>query len=146
MKLLLVGERIVTVIQGAYQETNEAFVFDQVTIFKEPGNDYIIFNIVDPLPEDFGLETYVIRNNQLVYSEVFKREHFDEYVAKVKSKRNDALNESDWTQLPDVLDDAVKAECAVYRQSLRDISSQPGYPFDIQWPQRPTPLRHPANR
>lgn len=146
MKLLLDGERILTVIQGTYQETNEAFIFEQVTIPKNPESTYTIFELSGALPEDFGVATYVVRDNILVYSEVFKQEHFDEYIAKARSKRNDALNESDWTQLPDVLDDVLKAECAVYRQSLRDISSQPGYPFDIQWPRRPTPLRHPANR
>lgn len=49
--------------------------------------------------------------------------------------RNSLLNNSDWTQLPDVNVD--KEAWIVYRQQLRDITSQPGYPFVIEWPVQP---------
>ena len=55
---------------------------------------------------------------------------------KVRSKRNQLLQESDWTQLPDV-PIATKDAWAVYRQALRDITEQPGFPFDVVWPQPP---------
>lgn len=54
----------------------------------------------------------------------------------VKSQRNILLTQSDWTQLPDVPLQAKQA-WAEYRQALRDITDQPGYPFDIVWPQAP---------
>lgn len=50
-------------------------------------------------------------------------------------KRNILLSESDWTQLPDVTCD--KVAWATYRQSLRDLTLQPGYPFEIIWPEKP---------
>jgi len=50
-----------------------------------------------------------------------------------RSQRNELLVQSDWTQLPDVPLD-TKSAWAAYRQDLRDITSQPGYPFDIVWP------------
>jgi len=40
--------------------------------------------------------------------------------------RNKLLQESDWTQLTD--SPADKAEWAVYRQALRDITDQAGFP------------------
>lgn len=46
------------------------------------------------------------------------------------------LSSSDWTQLPDV-SLATKEAWATYRQALRDITAQPGYPFDIVWPVSP---------
>lgn len=52
------------------------------------------------------------------------------------SKRAKFLSDSDWTQLPDV-PLLNKQEWSSYRQSLRDITIQPGYPFDIVWPQAP---------
>ena len=40
----------------------------------------------------------------------------------LRLKRNDRLQKSDWTQMPDSpLSDAKKAEWATYRQELRDL-------------------------
>lgn len=53
--------------------------------------------------------------------------------------RSTLLKNSDWTQLSDVpLTETEKGEWATYRQSLRDIPSQEGYPWDIVWPIAPT--------
>lgn len=48
-------------------------------------------------------------------------------------RRANLLQSSDWTQLPDV-PLATRESWATYRQALRDITSQPGYPTDIIWP------------
>jgi len=53
------------------------------------------------------------------------------------SRRNQLLVESDWTQLPDarVAMGAEKAaEWDTYRQALRDVPEQPGFPENIEWP------------
>lgn len=49
--------------------------------------------------------------------------------------RNIRLLETDWTQLPDVpLTAEQKSAWATYRQALRDVPSQPGFPANINWP------------
>jgi hypothetical protein len=53
----------------------------------------------------------------------------------VRRTRNQRLTESDWTQLED--SSADKVAWATYRQALRDMSSQEGFPWIIQWPQQP---------
>ncbi len=53
----------------------------------------------------------------------------------VRAKRNQLLQASDWTQLPDV-PIATKETWATYRQQLRDITDQPD-PFNITWPTPP---------
>jgi hypothetical protein len=53
----------------------------------------------------------------------------------IRSQRNALLQQSDWTQLPDV-PLATKEAWAAYRQLLRDITSQPD-PFNIIWPPLP---------
>ena len=53
----------------------------------------------------------------------------------VRSTRNSKLAECDWTQIADATVD--KAAWATYRQALRDISKQTGFPWDIQWPEAP---------
>lgn len=56
--------------------------------------------------------------------------------SSVRSTRNSKLAECDWTQIADATVD--KAAWATYRQALRDISKQTGFPWDIQWPEAPT--------
>lgn len=55
--------------------------------------------------------------------------------AEVRETRNEKLKESDWTQIPDSTAD--KTAWAVYRQALRDITAQSGFPREIIWPQKP---------
>ena len=50
----------------------------------------------------------------------------------IRSDRNRRLAECDWTQLPDAPVDTVT--WASYRQELRDITSQEGFPHIIVWP------------
>ena len=53
----------------------------------------------------------------------------------VRRSRNQMLSETDWTQLEDSPVD--KAAWATYRQALRDISTQEGFPWTVQWPEKP---------
>ena len=55
--------------------------------------------------------------------------------ASVRAERNRLLAETDWTQLPDSPPDALA--WGVYRKALRDLPSQPGFPWDIIWPEAP---------
>jgi hypothetical protein len=60
----------------------------------------------------------------------------DDLWAVVRAQRNQLLAQSDWTQLPDV-PPATKEAWATYRQALRDITAQPGYPLSVNWPTPP---------
>jgi hypothetical protein len=55
--------------------------------------------------------------------------------ASVRAERNSKLAASDWTQLADSTAD--KAAWATYRQALRDITTQAGFPWTIDWPAQP---------
>ena len=54
----------------------------------------------------------------------------------VREQRNQKLKDSDWTQVLDAPVD--KAAWATYRQALRDVTAQAGFPWDVQWPEMPT--------
>ena len=57
----------------------------------------------------------------------------------VKTKRNNILYSSDWTQIPNnPLTTEKQQEWATYRQQLRDVTAQPGYPYNVVWPTPPT--------
>ena len=53
----------------------------------------------------------------------------------VRRSRNQMLSETDWTQLEDSPVD--KAAWATYRQALRDVPTQEGFPWTVQWPEKP---------
>lgn len=53
----------------------------------------------------------------------------------VRAERNRKLTASDWTQVADAPVD--KAAWAAYRQGLRDVPSQAGFPWDVTWPVEP---------
>lgn len=55
---------------------------------------------------------------------------------EARAERNARLAASDWTQLPDV-PEATRSAWAGYRQALRDITSQPGFPMFVNWPETP---------
>jgi hypothetical protein len=59
----------------------------------------------------------------------------EEKAGQVRSERNALLASCDWTQLADA---PVNTQAwSNYRQALRDISTQAGFPWDIQWPEAP---------
>jgi hypothetical protein len=59
----------------------------------------------------------------------------DAQATQVRAERNSKLAASDWTQLADSTAD--KAAWATYRQALRDITAQAGFPWTIDWPVQP---------
>ena len=59
-----------------------------------------------------------------------------EQARSVRSDRNQRLKESDWSQGKDIAD-AVSQPWAVYRQALRDVPAQAGFPWDVTWPDAP---------
>lgn len=55
-----------------------------------------------------------------------------------RAKRKKLLAESDWTQVSDAqLLDGTKQAWATYRQALRDVPQQAGFPDSITWPSEP---------
>lgn len=56
--------------------------------------------------------------------------------ASVTAKRDSLLRGCDWTQMPDV-PEATQLAWRPYRQALRDVTSQSGYPLNVTWPTAP---------
>ena len=58
-----------------------------------------------------------------------------EQASAVRQSRSDKLADCDWTQVADAPVD--KAVWATYRQALRDITTQDGFPWTVTWPDAP---------
>lgn len=59
----------------------------------------------------------------------------EEMARQIRTKRNDLLADTDWTQVADAPVD--QAAWATYRQALRDVPEQEGFPVDVVWPEKP---------
>lgn len=60
----------------------------------------------------------------------------DRKAAEAKVERNTKLAVTDWTQGADT-PQAIKDKYAPYRQALRDVPAQAGFPWTIIWPTQP---------
>lgn len=104
----------------------QRLVVDQI-----PDHDSLTQYIVrvEPVPEDQDFIEYQIMD--IVYSD-------EQLISNANLKRKDLFLQSDWTQLPDVQLTVAQVDAwKVYRQALRDITDQPGYPGTIIWPTIP---------
>lgn len=60
---------------------------------------------------------------------------YQQQAESIRSERNRLLSETDWTQLADSPVDNVA--WITYRQALRDITNQGGFPFNVIFPTKP---------
>ena len=58
-----------------------------------------------------------------------------ELATEARKKRNQLLAATDWTAMADAPTQATAM--TTYRQALRDITSQSGWPTTINWPTKP---------
>ncbi len=65
----------------------------------------------------------------------YKDQKDAEQAKSVRATRDAKLAECDWTQVADAPVD--KTVWATYRQALRDITAQEGFPWTITWPEQP---------
>lgn len=62
--------------------------------------------------------------------------------AEVRAQRDKLLAETDWTQVADApIASATRSAMRVYRQLLRDVTEQEGFPTQVVWPEMPTVVK-----
>jgi len=97
------------------------------------------YEIDTPLPASPNVE-YAYHWERKVWEDPRTPTQITTQLAQVaRDKRAILLSNSDWTQLPNnpLSNDAQQA-WATYRQQLRDIPTQAGFPGTINWPTAPT--------
>ena len=57
-----------------------------------------------------------------------------EAAERIRSERDQKLKDTDWMGMSDV---TMSTEWATYRQALRDVPAQAGFPHTITWPAEP---------
>ena len=96
-----------------------------------------------------------VKDNYDVWLQKAKDEDYEKEAAAVRSVRNDLLANTDkdmvldrmgldipsgttfqsWLKFLQELGGAVSGDMAEYRQALRDLTKQEGFPYDVEWPE-----------
>lgn len=95
--------------------------------------------------EKFVGSMFIIHTNEVVEMKLWSKYTADEKAemdrqaaSAIRAERNIKLSECDWTQLNDTpLDNPSKVAWTTYRQALRDIPTQSGFPHNVIWPVKP---------
>ena len=77
---------------------------------------------------------WVLTKTVVAMTENEVADYEDKKAAEARRTRNDKLSETDWCALSDV---TMSAEMTTYRQALRDVPQQAGFPHNITWPTKP---------
>ena len=85
---------------------------------------------------------YTESNYQLALSEAYQGEvtveDVPETADEIRAQRDKLLAATDWAVLPDSpLDEPSQTALKTYRQALRDVPQQEGFPGTITWPEMP---------
>ena len=91
---------------------------------------YILGPVFTDTVED-GVTTTAAENEA-----AYKARKDAEQATSVRAARDTKLAESDWTQARDVTL-ANDADWQTYRQALRDVPTQEGFPWSVTWPEQP---------
>ena len=103
--------------------------------------DYNVFEVALTARPDIDSRTHKVTQEVAEVNGVWTQEWIiqrlptEQAINNVCADRNLQLSDSDWTQLPDSPVDRVA--WAVYRQALRDVTTQLNFPWNIQWPESP---------
>jgi hypothetical protein len=149
MKIAIISGEII-------QEIGEHYDLFPNTIFAADGNidDFLLANSATKVIEWFPFDS-ILQNlltvepyleNGIVYTCRLVQKTEQELQAdadrilevksiNIRNQRNQLLKDSDWTQVADAPVD--KTAWATYRQELRDITSQEGFPFNVVFPNPP---------
>jgi len=98
------------------------------------------FTLVETSLPDMELKSSRLVDGAIVTGadeEVIDNSLTDEAIITLAREQRDLLlQQSDWTQVPDAPVNATS--WATYRQALRDVPTQSGFPSSVNWPTKPT--------
>ena len=92
---------------------------------------YVLGPIFTDTPAIEGQPAKTAAENETAYKAIKDAEQ----ATDVRRQRNQMLKDCDWTQIADSTAD--KTAWATYRQALRDVPSQTGFPWTITFPAQP---------
>jgi hypothetical protein len=145
MNLIIQNSNNIVLIQttGEIAEANGNYCINGINSGISIEGNSVIFNANPCTYQEFYEQTYTYIDG--VWG-IGNQEFYDGFYGnlclktgdEVKVKRDALLYASDWTQIPNNPLTAEQQQLwVVYRQELRDVTTQSGYPFNVVWPTAP---------
>lgn len=127
------------VIEAAGAHKVRICFFEHIVPARLPGGDqgfsWNEYTLV--LPDRPGLAG-AVESNPGAWLEKAKNEEREGIAEKMRKKRDRRLAASDWTQCVDSpLTPEQRETWKQYRQSLRELPAQPGFPYEVHFPTEP---------
>jgi hypothetical protein len=118
----------------------------QVSFSKHPSEatlaEYDVYAVNEIAKPEYDTRTHYIKQSDFYQVNGKWQVHYtpeqlpyDQVADTIRAERDILLTQSDWTQVDDA--PVNKLAWAQYRQSLRDIPQQDGFPFNVLFPQLP---------
>lgn len=105
-----------------------------VVIADDPSYDAMTHKIVAADTPTLVGGTWTITKSTVALTAEEIQANSDAEAQLVRGKRDDLIAKTDWMALSDV---TMSAEWQAYRQALRDIPEQEGFPYTVDWPTKP---------
>jgi hypothetical protein len=122
------------ILEGPQATVIPPYQYSQRAGVEEINGQWFAKYIAGPVFEDYTDEEGVVHTAAEQY-EAYCFAKDTEHSKIIRTERNKRLADCDWTQLPDAPVDT--AAWAAYRQLLREVPSQDGFPWEIVWPEEP---------
>lgn len=121
------------VLEGPQASGGDRYQYSQRQGVEQIDGKWYTKYVLGPVFEDYTKEdgTVITAAEQ---EAAYKAGKDAEQAASQRQQRNQKLSETDWRFCSDL---TPSQEWKDYRQALRDVPSQPGFPWDIQWPDQP---------
>jgi len=123
------------VLEGPQATTVPPYQYSQRSGVEQIGEQWFTKYIAGPIFIDRAATETEAAQTAAEQEAAYKAQKDAEQATSVRTDRTKRLSECDWTQIADSTAD--KAAWATYRQALRDITTQSGFPWAIVWPTNP---------
>lgn len=137
--------RFVVIAKEMENGSTESVNVPTATFTREQWDEVGYNEAISAVQEPFtAYTTQWCKDDDLIYREQVLTATLDESArdsakaAEVRDERDRRLSLCDWTQLKDNnLDDTAVVLWQSYRQALRDVPQQVGFPIEVEWPVQP---------
>ena len=123
------------VLEGAQATGGDHYQYSQASGVEQIDGKWYTKYVIGPIFTDIPATETEPAKTAAEQEAAYKAIKDAEQASAVRQSRNDKLAECDWTQVADSPVD--KTVWATYRQALRDITTQNGFPWSVTWPDAP---------
>jgi hypothetical protein len=122
------------VLEGPQATTVPPYQYSQRDGVVEVNGQWFTHYIAGPVFQDYTDDEGVL-HSAAEQDAAYRAQKDAEQAKAIRAERNKRLADCDWTQLTDAPVDATA--WATYRQALRDVTAQAGFPWEVVWPEQP---------